>query len=95
MMDRYVFFPKFSTKFTNFSPFPPFLLPLFLFHFHFLSFFLQTRVDGGLKVTRALGDLFTKQILSGVIPDPFLSPVMKLEEGEAAYLIIASDGVWK
>ena len=44
-------------------------------------------------MTRALGDLFTKQIESGVIPDPFVSDVCELGEEERAYLVIASDGV--
>jgi serine/threonine protein phosphatase PrpC len=52
----------------------------------------QTRV-AGLKVTRALGDLFTKQIESGVIAEPHVSPVHRIKDDEATYLVIASDGV--
>jgi len=54
----------------------------------------QTRVVGGLKVTRALGDLFTKEIESGVIPDPFTSPPIPIDEKETSFLVIASDGLW-
>tara|TARA_R110002050_G_scaffold162839_4_gene292747 strand:+ start:315 stop:524 length:210 start_codon:yes stop_codon:yes gene_type:complete len=50
----------------------------------------QTRV-AGLKVTRALGDLFTKQIDSGVIAEPYVSEVHKVQEN--SYLVVASDGV--
>ena len=44
-------------------------------------------------MTRALGDLFTKQISSGVIPDPYVCPPITLSEGEGAFLVVASDGV--
>jgi len=53
----------------------------------------QTRL-AGLKVTRALGDLFTKQIDSGVIAEPYVSPPHVVPNGEECYLVVASDGLW-
>ena len=46
----------------------------------------------GLKVTRALGDLFAKQIESGVVNTPFVSDFIELKDSDE-YLILASDGV--
>jgi serine/threonine protein phosphatase PrpC len=40
-----------------------------------------------------LGDLFTKQIDSGVIADPYVSQVIQINEEETAFLVLASDGV--
>lgn len=51
----------------------------------------QTRV-GGLAVSRALGDHFLKGEKTGLIADPYLSPVIPLEPTDSL-LILASDGV--
>lgn len=52
----------------------------------------QTRLNG-LAISRALGDHFPKSVDSGIIPDPFVSELIKLNSGHS-HLIVASDGVW-
>lgn len=52
----------------------------------------QTRING-LAVTRALGDHFAKENGSGMIAEPHVSPVYKLQP-EDKYLLLASDGLW-
>lgn len=51
----------------------------------------QTRING-LAVTRALGDHFAKENGSGMIAEPHISAVYKLQP-EDEYLLLASDGV--
>jgi len=53
----------------------------------------QTRVTGGLAVSRALGDHFLKQEKVGLVADPYVSPSIKLEPSDSI-AIIASDGLW-
>ncbi len=52
----------------------------------------QTRVSGGLAVSRALGDHFLKQEKVGLIGEPYVSPSFQLGE-EDTIVILASDGV--
>lgn len=48
----------------------------------------------GLAVSRAMGDFFFKQMNTGLISEPYVSPLFELQQ-EDDILIIASDGVMK
>lgn len=52
----------------------------------------QTRVMGGLAVSRALGDHFLKKETVGFIADPYICPPILLSPGDTT-VILASDGV--
>jgi serine/threonine protein phosphatase PrpC len=64
--------------------------PIFWISLNFFDSWTQSFFS---QVTRALGDLFTKQIDSGVIADPYVSQVIQINEEETAFLVLASDGV--
>jgi len=53
----------------------------------------QTRVSGGLAVSRALGDHFLKQEKVGLVGEPYVSPSIKLQDTDTT-VILASDGLW-
>jgi len=53
----------------------------------------QTRIEGGLGVSRALGDHYAKDNNSGMVAVPYLSKPIKLTANHA-HLIVASDGLW-
>lgn len=52
----------------------------------------QTRIGGGIAITRALGDHFAKDNESGMIAVPHISEAIKLSP-EDTHLVLASDGV--
>jgi len=52
----------------------------------------QTRLNG-LAVSRALGDHFPKEMNSGLISEPYVSPVYTITK-EDSHIVIASDGLW-
>jgi serine/threonine protein phosphatase PrpC len=52
----------------------------------------QTRIGGGIAITRALGDHFAKDNESGMIAVPYISEAIKLTPDDT-HLILASDGV--
>jgi serine/threonine protein phosphatase PrpC len=52
----------------------------------------QTRIGGGIAITRALGDHFAKDNDSGMIAVPYISEPIKLTPNDT-HLILASDGV--
>eukprot|EP01087_Luapelamoeba_hula_P000686 TRINITY_DN1050_c0_g2_i1.p1 TRINITY_DN1050_c0_g2~~TRINITY_DN1050_c0_g2_i1.p1 ORF type:complete len:804 (-),score=142.72 TRINITY_DN1050_c0_g2_i1:58-2469(-) len=53
----------------------------------------QTRISGGIAITRALGDHYAKDNNSGMIAAPYISPAVKIS-GKQTHLIVASDGLW-
>lgn len=53
----------------------------------------QTRIGGGIAITRALGDHFAKDNESGMIAVPYISEAIKLTPDDT-HLILASDGLW-
>lgn len=52
----------------------------------------QTRIGGGIAITRALGDHFAKDNDSGMIAVPYISEPIKLTPDDT-HLVLASDGV--
>lgn len=52
----------------------------------------KSRING-LAVSRAMGDFFVKNEGLGLIGEPFVSPVYKIEPKDSI-LIVASDGLW-
>jgi protein phosphatase len=52
----------------------------------------QTRVMGGLAVSRALGDHFLKKEKVGLIADPFVCSPIEISANDTT-VILASDGV--
>jgi serine/threonine protein phosphatase PrpC len=52
----------------------------------------QTRIGGGIAITRALGDHFAKDNESGMIAVPYISEAIKLTPDDT-HIILASDGV--
>jgi protein phosphatase len=52
----------------------------------------QTRVSGGLAVSRALGDHFLKNEKVGLIAEPYVSPAIEIGP-EDSVVVLASDGV--
>jgi len=53
----------------------------------------QTRIEGGLVVSRALGDHYTKDKKSGMIAVPYICEPVALTK-ENNILVLASDGLW-
>jgi len=53
----------------------------------------QTRIGGGIAITRALGDHFAKDSDSGMIAVPYISEPIELTP-DHTHLIVASDGLW-
>jgi len=53
----------------------------------------QTRIGGGIAITRALGDHFAKDSDSGMIAVPYISEPIELTP-DHTHLIVASDGVF-
>jgi len=49
----------------------------------------------GLAIARTMGDHFAKEVFpDGVIAEPYVTPVIKLNVETDSFLIVASDGLW-